>query len=603
MTLKTYQAKRDFKKTSEPSGKKPIKSTKNLYIIQKHAASHLHYDFRLELNGVLLSWAVPKGPCLDPNVKRLAMHVEDHPVAYGSFEGTIPKGQYGGGTVMLWDKGTWTCDDADPVKAYKQGKLTFTLRAKKLNGKWKLFRINKDDKTWLLVKVADEFSRPLKKFDITLAEPDSVVSGKSIEKIAASNGKVWGKKKADTGLTLKKSAFPRKVSPQLATLVDAPPTGTEWVFETKYDGYRLLTLKNNQSIALMTRNNNNWTHKFKSIEDAVAKLAIGKVILDGEVVVLDKNKKSDFQFLQNALSEGGKNFVYYIFDILYYDEYDVTALPLLQRKTLLRNIIPARQNSLLRYSEHTAGNGEKTLNKCCRLGLEGIIAKDGNAAYVQKRSQSWLKIKCHKRQEFVIAGLMAPRPGKRELFRSLMLGTYNQNKELVYNGNVGTGFTNSSVKEIYQLLKKYHTDKMPFTKQPAGSKNAIWLKPVVVGEVEFTEWTDNNTLRHPSFKGIRKDKPAAQVKKESANKGDKIMVRGDKSAYSAKQKRQAKHIEDSEEKQGRGKKAAARIAWATVNKTTGGAKKKPAKKKAVKKVAKKRPGKKKVAKRKVAKKK
>jgi bifunctional non-homologous end joining protein LigD len=532
MSLKTYQAKRDFKKTSEPSGKKTIKTTKNLFIIQKHAASHLHYDFRLELNSVLLSWAVPKGPCLDPTVKRLAMHVEDHPVAYGSFEGIIPKGQYGGGTVMLWDKGKWFCEDEDPAKSYRDGKLTFTLKAKKLNGKWKLFRINKDDKTWLLVKVADEYAQPLKKFDITVAEPNSVISKKSIDDIAESYSKVWGKqgatkvtkpkaanKKAPKDeIILKKTAFPRQVFPQLATLVDKPPQGPEWIHETKFDGYRLLTLKNNHKIALMTRNNNNWTSKFKSIEQAVAKLNIDKVVLDGEVVVLDKNLKSDFQFLQNAIHGGGKTFVYYIFDILYYEDYDVTSLPLLKRKAILRNIIPNNKRSILRYSEHSTLAGDKLFKRSCKLGQEGIISKDVNSPYVQKRSQFWLKTKCHKRQEFIIAGLMPPRPGKRELFSSLMLGSFNKKGELVYHGNVGTGFTNASIREIYQLLKKYQTDNMAFSKRPPASKNAIWLKPIVVGEVEFTEWTDNSTLRHPSFKGIREDKRASTVTKEFPTK-------------------------------------------------------------------------------------
>ncbi|MES2218454.1 MAG: non-homologous end-joining DNA ligase [Pseudomonadota bacterium] len=535
MTLKVYNAKRDFKKTPEPSGKTlRKKTTHNLFVIQKHAASHLHYDFRLELNGVLLSWAVPKGPCLDPDVKRLAMHVEDHPVKYGSFEGIIPKGQYGGGTVMLWDKGKWFCEEENPAQAYKNGKLTFTLEAEKLHGRWKLFRINKDDKTWLLMKAKDDYAKPLKKYDVTVAEPDSVLTQQSIDEITNNYTKRWGKKgavkvarpkaAAKAKSPVKKNAlnkldlpvakFPNKVFPELATLVSEPPADKNWVHEIKYDGYRLVVMQKNKSIALMTRNNNNWTHKFKEVQTAVAKQKFKNIILDGEIVVLDNKAKSDFQLLQNTIKEGGHPFVFYIFDILYYDQYDLTSLPLIERKALLEQLLPADKKGMLRYSEHIVGDGHKVFKHACKLGLEGIISKEANSPYQQKRTDQWVKTKCIKRQEFVIGGIMAPRPGKRKLIRSLMLGTFNKKKELVYNGNVGTGFTEASIKEIYALLKKYKTDKMPFAKLPAGSKNAVWLKPVVVAEVEFTEWTDDNSLRHPSFKGIRKDKPAKAITKE-----------------------------------------------------------------------------------------
>jgi bifunctional non-homologous end joining protein LigD len=528
MSLKLYNAKRNFKKTPEPSGKTlRKKTTHNLFVIQKHAASHLHYDFRLELNGVLLSWAVPKGPCLDPNVKRLAMHVEDHPVKYGSFEGIIPKGEYGGGTVMLWDKGKWFCEDENPAQAYKKGKLTFTLEAKKLHGRWKLFRINKDDKTWLLVKAKDEYAKPLKKYDVTIKEPDSVVTQQSIEEITNNYTKRWEKKaevkvKANKNslskLDLPTARFPAKILPELATLVSAPPAGKNWLHEIKYDGYRLLVLKNNKSIKLMTRNNNDWTAKFKTIQQAIDKQKFKNIILDGEVVVLDQKAKSDFQLLQNTIKEGGHPFVFYIFDILYYDQYDLTSLPLLTRKQFLQQLLPATKAGVLRYSEHIVGGGLKVFKHAAKLGLEGIISKAADSPYQQKRTEQWLKTKCIKRQEFVIGGIMAPRPGKRKLIRSLMLGTFNKKKELVYNGNVGTGFTEASIKEIYQLLKKNQTAKMPFATIPPASKNALWLKPVVVAEVEFTEWTKDNILRHPSFKGIRKDKVAKKVIKEKPKK-------------------------------------------------------------------------------------
>ena len=522
MSLKTYHKKRNFNKTTEPKGKSTKNTkTKNLYIIQKHAASHLHYDFRLELNGVLLSWAVPKGPCLDPTVKRLAMHVEDHPVEYGAFEGIIPKGSYGAGTVMLWDKGKWYCEEPDPEEAYKKGKLTFTLKAKKLNGRWKIFRINKDDKTWLLVKADDEFAKPLKKYDITIKEPDSVLTHQSIDEITEHHTKSWDSKAKKTKATnnpkininLPERSFPKKISPMLATLVDEPPEGKQWLHEIKYDGYRLIAFKNNKSISLVTRNHNNWTSKFPTIKNALALLPIKNAVFDGEIVVLDKKAKSDFQLLQNAISDGGEDFVYYLFDLLYYDKYDLTTLPLIERKNILQKII-SPDTQILRYSEHLLGSGKKILSSSCKLGLEGIISKDAESLYLQKRSPEWQKSKCTKSQEFIIGGLVAPLKGKRELFRSLMLGSYNKKKELIYHGNVGTGFTKDSIKELYKLFKKYATDEMPFAKIPPGSKNAIWLKPLNVAEVEFTEWTDNNTLRHPSFKGLRIDKPAKEIVKE-----------------------------------------------------------------------------------------
>jgi bifunctional non-homologous end joining protein LigD len=524
MSLKIYNAKRNFKKTPEPAGKTQRKKTShNLFVIQKHAASHLHYDFRLELNGVLLSWAVPKGPCLDPNVKRLAMHVEDHPVKYGSFEGIIPKGEYGGGTVMLWDKGKWYCEEENPAQAYKQGKLTFTLEAEKLHGRWKLFRINKDDKTWLLVKAKDEYARPLKKYDITVKESNSFLTQKSIDEIADNYTKRWGKKgavkvKKKSTVTLPKAKFPKKIMPELATLVSEPPTGKNWIHEIKYDGYRLLALINGKSIKLMTRNSNDWTHKFKTIEQAIAKQKFKNIILDGEVVVLDEKAKSDFQLLQNTLKEGGRPFVYYIFDILYYDQNDLTSLPLIERKKMLQQLLPKVKTGILRYSEHIVGDGLKVFKHAAKLGLEGIVSKAADSPYQQKRTDQWLKTKCIKRQEFVIGGIMAPRPGKRKLIRSLMLGTFNNKKQLVYHGNVGTGFTEASVKEIHKLLSRYQTTKMPFSTTPPASKDAVWLKPIVIAEVEFTEWTKDNILRHPSFKGIRGDKSAKKIIKENPKK-------------------------------------------------------------------------------------
>lgn len=498
MDLKTYHKKRDFNQSPEPEGKpssrRPTK--KLLFSVQKHDASHLHYDLRLELNGVLLSWAVPKGPSLDPSVKRLAMHVEDHPLEYGTFEGIIPKGHYGAGTVMLWDKGEWVSTDKNPLQSYRKGDLSFTLKGKKLHGNWKLIRINNNDKTWLLIKVKDQYAKSQQDYDITLEEPDSVIK----------------KQKAvpTVKLSLKASRFPQLISPELATLVDEPPTGKDWLHEIKFDGYRLIAFRQNANIQLFTRNHQDWTLKFKNIRDAINELQIKNIILDGEVVMLDKNQHSNFQLLQNAINEKEDSlFIYYVFDLLYFDKYDLTSLSLIERKKILKNIIPA-DHSVLRFSDHVSGNGKKVFSKSCDLGLEGIVSKKTDSVYLQKRTRDWLKIKCIKRQEFFIGGFSQPK-NMRNCFGSLLLGTYNKRGELVYNGNVGTGFTQASLKSVYQELIKRKTDKMPFNEPPPSCGKVTWVKPVLEVEIEFTEWTEEGYLRHPSFKGLREDKSPVEI--------------------------------------------------------------------------------------------
>lgn len=529
MILAKYKQKRNFKKTPEPKGKVKVKNTsKLLYVIQKHAASHLHYDFRLELNGVLLSWAIPKGPCLDSTVKRLAMHVEDHPVEYGYFEGIIPKGQYGGGTVMLWDKGTWIPEDDNPVKAYHQGSMKFRLTGQKLKGLWKLIRINKDDKTWLLIKAKDTFSKNIKKYDVTVEEPDSVLTGQTLDEISGNYKKVWGKKGLERPkFTMKASVMPKKFSPQLATLVDKPPSGKKWLHEIKLDGYRIIAIKNKGRTKLFSRNNKDWTEKFKSIAKEVDKLPIKNMILDGEIVVLDENQKSDFQALQNALKDNIQHdFYYYIFDLPYYYKYNLTHLSLLERKKYLREILLSAGKNL-RYSDHIVGSGKEIFEKSCELSLEGIISKDADSQYQSKRTQTWLKSKCIKRQEFVIGGYTNPR-GARKNFGALLLGTYNKRGELIYNGNVGTGFTSSSLKSLHALLKKHHSLTNPFTTKPPKIKEVIWVKPVLVAEVEFTEWTKDGNLRHPSFKGLRSDKKPKSIMKENSVPVENISAKSNK---------------------------------------------------------------------------
>lgn len=532
MTLKIYNKKRDFKRTAEPQGKKS-KAHPHLYVIQKHAASHLHYDFRLELNGVLLSWAVPKGPCLDPTVRRLAMHVEDHPVAYGHFEGIIPKGQYGGGTVMLWDIGTWESLDEDPTKAYQKGHLHFILKGKKLKGGFHLIRFKKDDdKSWFLIKSHDRYAKALSDYDVTLKKPNSVLTKLTMEKIANKAEKIWTSNKAEKNpvkkkeknntpkLALKnllehatKSKMPSVISPELATLSHHAPQGENWYHELKFDGYRMLAFKSNQKIKLISRTQKDWTATFDNIKKALQQLKITHLILDGEIVLLNAKNQSDFQLLQNSIDEEIQApFIYYIFDVLYYDKYNLLSLPLQIRKAILNTFIIATTDDTLRFSPHSIGNGHAIFTAACKMGLEGIVSKEASSTYIQRRTQDWLKTKCTKRQEFVIGGYTPPQ-GSRPYFGSLFLGVY-KGKQLQFCGNVGTGFNDQSLQTISKQLQKLSTSVNPFSTKPPGSTTAKWVLPQLVAEVEFTEWTNDGRLRHPSFKGLRIDKRATDIIRE-----------------------------------------------------------------------------------------
>jgi bifunctional non-homologous end joining protein LigD len=532
MSLTDYHKKRDFKKTAEPKGK-VTHEHQHLFVIQKHAASHLHYDFRIELNGVLLSWAIPKGPCFDPKVKRLAMHVEEHPVDYGFFEGIIPKGEYGGGTVMLWDKGTWHPLDENPAKAYKDGHLRFELDAHKLQGRWDLLRF-KDDKHWFLVKHQDKYSKPLSDYDVTEAEPRSVLTKQTIDEIKDNYEQVWTQEGANKGTKQRKqssqtrsklkislpndletTSFPEVISPQLATLVNKAPEGDNWLHEIKFDGYRILTFIKDGTVILKSRNHIDWTVDLQPLANTLKQLNFKNVVLDGEVVLLDKEGKSDFQLLQNSIKDNQKSdFIYYVFDILYYDKYDLKPLPLIERKEILRGVLPEKHPTI-RYSDHIINGGESIFHHSCELALEGIISKKIDAPYETRRSKSWLKVKCMKRQEFVIGGYSNPQGG-RSHFGSLYLGVFNEQGELDFTGNVGTGFTQASLKEIYDQLQQQATSINPFNSIPPDAQKAHWLKPVLVCEVEFTQWTSDNHLRHPSFKGLRLDKKAKDVIREQS---------------------------------------------------------------------------------------
>ncbi|WP_028388742.1 DNA ligase D [Legionella fairfieldensis] len=525
MSLDRYHQKRDFKKTSEPKGGRSHKTNQSLFVIQKHAASHLHYDFRLELDGVLKSWAVPKGPCYDPNIKRLAMHVEDHPIEYGSFEGIIPKGEYGGGTVMLWDKGTWQSLDNEPLKAYEKGHLRFQLKGSKLKGRWDLIRF-KGDKEWLLKKYQDEHAKPLARYDITKEKPLSVVSHQSLDEISEYYKGIWsssGYKKRSRSQKIAlnpdlkeilgaPAAFPHTISVQLATLVDKPPQGDEWLHEIKLDGYRMIIFKEGKQVRFVSRNHNDWSNEFKSLIPAIQQLSVHTAIFDGEIVILDENGRSNFQRLQNAIKgDPDPDFVLYLFDLLYIDKYDLRAVPLIKRKEQLASVLVQAPDSI-RYSDHIFGQGEEILKNSCEFALEGIVSKLIESDYIGRRSRAWLKIKCIKRQEFLVGGFSKPR-NTRQHFGALYLGVFNEN-QLLFCGKAGTGFTEASLKSIHEQLKPLITDKNPFSQKIPDSKEVTWVKPELIAEIEFSEWTEDGRLRQARFKGLRSDKNPEDISKE-----------------------------------------------------------------------------------------
>lgn len=535
MGLTEYRRKRNFKKTPEPAshGKQ---SRGHSFVIQKHAASRLHYDFRLELEGTLKSWAVPKGPSLNPSVKSLAVQVEDHPLDYANFEGTIPQGQYGGGTVMVWDQGTWK-PEGDAEKDFKHGKLSFELHGEKLSGRWSLVRMGgkagDDGKNWLLIKSDDESAN--KRKNILTSEPNSVISGRDLKEIAAAEDNVWNSSRESKNSAAKpkrskkptakfignvsgavKKPMPEDFRPQLATLGTSVPQGDNWLHEMKFDGYRLLAFIENGKVRLVTRNGKDWTHKFPTVAEAVAKLNLDSAILDGEVVSLDDEGLPNFQQLQNLLKRrDDRELVFYLFDLPYFACYSLAETPLVERKELLEKILGKKKHDgTIRYSEHIEGQGSDVLANACKLKMEGVVSKQRDSRYIQARSLSWIKSKCTKRQEFVIGGFTKP-TGSRVGFGALLLGYYNDRK-FAYAGRVGTGFNAASLKQLHSELKKLTRKTSPFNKplSRAESQGVTWVEPKLVGEVEFTEWTKDGLLRHPSFQGLRQDKPAKQIVRE-----------------------------------------------------------------------------------------
>ncbi len=544
MALEEYKRKRDFKITAEPPGKVKKSGKKLSFVIQKHDATRLHYDFRLEFGGVLWSWAVTRGPSFNPKDKRLAVRTEDHPLAYGEFEGIIPEGEYGGGTVMLWDQGEWI-PEVDAAEGIKKGSLKFTLKGKRLQGKWALVRMHTPDKreNWLLIKEKDDYANTRKKAETFLDEwAYSVTSGRKMEEIAEAK-EVWSSKKgkkeiskvkakSKTGAADVKKLIKKYPAVQLATLVDQPPQGKNWIHEVKFDGYRLLGFVSGGHVVLKTRNGLDWTEKFPAIAESLSRIEATDAVIDMEAVITDEKGRTSFQSLQRAFREDETGrIIAYAFDLLHFDGKDLTGLGLLERKEKLATLLKKSKNtSAVLYSEHISGDGEKMLENSCQMDLEGIISKDAGSKYSTGRQRNWVKSKCTKRQEFIITGMMAARSGGRDL-GALYLGYY-KGKKLAYAGKVGTGFTMKSAEDIANKLKKIKSSKSVFTREemedlPAQEyKKIFWVKPHLLCEIEFTEWTDSEHIRHPSFQGLREDKGAKKVIHEEPEKIDKIVPKG-----------------------------------------------------------------------------
>jgi bifunctional non-homologous end joining protein LigD len=551
--LGLYRSMRDFEITGEPSGSAKKKFFNNQplpFVIQKHAATRLHYDFRLGWNGVLKSWAVAKGPSYFTGDKRLAVQVEDHPIDYGGFEGIIPKGQYGGGTVMVWDQGTWEpqAGHTDVDAGLRTGSLKFIMHGTKMKGKWALIRMggkaaNESKPNWLLIKEHDEFERGKDDPPITDEAPNSVVTGRGLDEIAKNEDHVWNSKETAKGNAwyrndaksatpgggassksaravklsvphgAPKEKLPQFVTPELALQATTPPSGAGWLHELKLDGYRIQARKDGDKVQLLTRTGLDWTHRMKTLAALVGGLPAEKAILDGEVVVLAENGNTSFADLQAAFQEGVKKpLSYFVFDLLHLNGHSLRGLPLVERKALLPTLLK-NGGEFLRLSEHIETSGEVFFEKACELHVEGIISKRAASKYSSGRGGDWLKLKCVHEQEFVIGGFTLPSNGTHGV-GALLLGYYDA-KKLIYAGRTGTGFTQKTHRVLRDQLDELRQSAMPFEKLPGDArKGAVWVKPKLVAQVNFATWTADNLVRQASFKGLREDKPAMEVRKE-----------------------------------------------------------------------------------------
>ncbi|KQW28467.1 MULTISPECIES: DNA ligase D [Pseudomonas] len=537
-TLDDYNRMRDFAATPEPAAKRSRKSAKTAhalqFCIQKHDASRLHYDFRLELDGALKSWAVPKGPSLDPKAKRLAVHVEDHPLDYATFEGNIPEGHYGAGDVIVWDRGVWIPQD-DPHEAYEKGRLKFELQGEKLSGLWNLVRTHMPGKQeqWFLIKHQDQAARPESEYDVVQAEPNSVLSDRSL--VPKRRGKAAAAKavkqpeKAAQAKSPRRAAkttlsgavagpLPETLKPELATLVESAPDG-EWLYEIKFDGYRVMARIENADVRLLTRNGHDWTHKLPRQAEALAALGLESAWLDGEMVVANDQGVPDFQALQNAFEAGSSGKIaYYLFDMPYLNGMDLRKVPVQERRAALAAVLEPNESPLLRFSDAFEETPEALLNSACQMQMEGLIGKRIGSAYVSRRSNDWIKLKCKNRQEFVVVGFSDPK-GARSAFGALLLGLHDADSgQLRYAGKVGTGFNETTLKSIYQQLLPLKTKKAAVVNPPSGyeAKGVHWLEPTLLAEVAFAEMTKDGSVRHAVFHGLRNDKPAKEITQELA---------------------------------------------------------------------------------------
>lgn len=534
MSLARYRQKRDFAQTSEPRGGRPRPRAGGIFVVHKHAARRLHYDLRLELDGVLKSWAVPKGPSLDPHDRRLAVHVEDHPLEYRDFEGNIPAGEYGGGPVVLWDRGRWY-PEGDTRAGYRAGKLKFRLDGEKLHGGFTLVRMHgqqgDDHDNWLLIKEDDDEAEGDGE-RLIRTRPESVASGRTIEQVAAGEapaGKKSAKKKAAKKNAAKKNAakkkpagepLPAAVAPELATLVDVVPADDRWFHEIKFDGYRLLARVDGDDVRLITRGDQDWTARLAALADAFRhRLAGRRALVDGELVHLDADGISRFSPLQRALADNrGNQLVYYAFDLLHLDGEDLRPLPLERRKQRLEQLLPSGPAaSRIRLSEHIEGEGPELLGHACELGLEGIVSKRRDTPYRSGRTRDWLKVKCGRRQEVVVGGYTPAKSGPRAI-GALLVGVYDDRGDLVYCGKVGTGFDHDEAIRLHDLLAARAAPRSPFSARlPGVLARSRFVRPELVVEVRFTEWTADGHMRHPVYEGVREDRRPREIRREKVS--------------------------------------------------------------------------------------